>query len=273
MSGSSTAPRSLVLRLAGPLQSWGSRSQFNRRETDRQPTKSGVLGLLAAAEGRRREDPIADLLRLQLGVRVDQEGSLLRDYHTVSDLRGRPLLSASVTPKGSQKPTSPPKYTAVTHRFYLEDATFIAVLGGEPTLLEGLAQAVERPSFPLALGRRSCVPTQPLLLRPPEDGSPLWAGSVEEVLTSVPWQASSPQRRRISAQQGAPPTVRLAVTFDHAGGKEAAVDVPRSFAHRQRDFVVRRVQHGWVDIPTGFEEPGAPAGAKRGHDPFALLGW
>jgi len=105
----------LVLRLAGPLQSWGGHSQFNRRETAGEPSKSGIVGLLAAAQGRRRQDPIEDLLHLQLGVRTDQPGSLLRDYHTVSDYRGRPLLSAMVGGKGTQKPTS--KHTHVTERF------------------------------------------------------------------------------------------------------------------------------------------------------------
>jgi CRISPR-associated protein Cas5/CasD subtype I-E len=79
----------LVLRLAGPLQSWGLRSSFNRRETNAEPTKSGVLGLLAAAAGMSREDPLDDLIPLRLGVRVDQTGTLLRDYHTLSDYRGR----------------------------------------------------------------------------------------------------------------------------------------------------------------------------------------
>ncbi|CAM5729897.1 hypothetical protein SANTM175S_01872 [Streptomyces antimycoticus] len=77
----------LLLRLAGPLQAWGSRSAFNRRETNAEPTKSGVIGLLAAAAGRAREEPLDELLPLRLGIRVDQPGTLLRDYHTVSDYR------------------------------------------------------------------------------------------------------------------------------------------------------------------------------------------
>src|SRR5690606_19400754 len=88
-----SAPSTIVLRLAGPLTSWGSASQFNRRDTDNEPTKSAVIGLLAAADGRRREDSIEDLLELRFGVRVDQSGSLLRDYHTVSDFRGGDLRS------------------------------------------------------------------------------------------------------------------------------------------------------------------------------------
>ena len=120
----------LVLRLAGPLQSWGSRSAFNRRETSPEPTKSGVVGLLAAAAGRPREHPLDDLLPLRLGVRVDQPGTLLRDYHTVSDYRDRPLLQAGVNAKGVQKPTSPVKETHVTTRYYLQDALFVAAVAG-----------------------------------------------------------------------------------------------------------------------------------------------
>ena len=46
----------LLLRLAAPLQAWGSDSKFETRKTDREPTKSGVVGLLAAALGLRRDD-------------------------------------------------------------------------------------------------------------------------------------------------------------------------------------------------------------------------
>ncbi len=60
----------LLLRLAGPMQSWGDASRFNRRETRTEPTKSAVIGLLASAQGRTREDPIEDLLQLSFGVRI-----------------------------------------------------------------------------------------------------------------------------------------------------------------------------------------------------------
>lgn len=98
--------RSLVLRLAGPMQSWGSSSEFNWRQTDAQPTKSGIVGLLAAASGRRREDPIEDLLALRLGVRIDQPGTLLRDYHTVSDFRGTPVRQDRVRQVGDFLPSA-----------------------------------------------------------------------------------------------------------------------------------------------------------------------
>ncbi|MTV26249.1 type I-E CRISPR-associated protein Cas5/CasD [Nitriliruptoraceae bacterium ZYF776] len=248
----------LVLRLAAPLQSWGTSSEFNRRTTGAAPSKSGIIGLLAAAEGRRRTEPIVDLVRLRFGVRVDQAGSLLRDYHTVSDYRGKPLPSATLAGSGKQRPTAPNKFTAVTNRYYLQDAVFVAVLEGDPTLLRNLGDAVRRPGFPLALGRRSCVPTQPLLLLPDGDG-PLWAGDADTVLADVAWQGKPTPRSRA--------TVELPVSVDDPEGEDVVADVPRSFAPTERGFVTRRVRHGWVTVPTGTESEASA------HDPFALLGW
>ena len=42
----------LLLRLAAPMQAWGAEAKFDRRTTQREPTKSGVTGLVAAALGR-----------------------------------------------------------------------------------------------------------------------------------------------------------------------------------------------------------------------------
>ena len=44
----------LLLRLAAPLQAWGADSKFETRKTNREPTKSGVIGLLAAALPERK---------------------------------------------------------------------------------------------------------------------------------------------------------------------------------------------------------------------------
>ena len=72
----------LLLQLAAPLQSWGDSSRFVRRETRGEPTKSGVIGMLASAQGRSREDSIEDLLRLSFGVRIEQRGRVIRDLQT-----------------------------------------------------------------------------------------------------------------------------------------------------------------------------------------------
>ena len=135
----------LLLRLAGPLQAWGAKSRFTVRATELAPTKSGVVGMLAAAVGRRRIDPIEDLLALRFGVRKDQPGTVIRDFHTARTLDGKNSMPLS-------------------KRYYLADAVFLAGIEGDRALLEGIGEAVHNPAFPLYLGRRSCPPGQPVSL-------------------------------------------------------------------------------------------------------------
>ncbi|WP_194918125.1 type I-E CRISPR-associated protein Cas5/CasD [Catenulispora rubra] len=261
----------LLLRLAGPLQSWGASSQYNRRDTANAPTKSGVLGLLAAALGRHRGDDISDLLRLRLGVRTDQPGSLLRDYHTVSDYRGVPLLSAATNHAGLQKATSPKKSIHVTTRYYLQDAVFVVAVAGSAQTVEMLRSAVRAPVFPLALGRRSCVPVGPLVIG-------TCRGGLLAALADTPWQAGELALRR---HRGS--SIRLPVTVDDDPSSSAEMpgdsvgrirDVPVSFDPRRRGFTERAVRHGWVTVATGVEdaEPAGPA-SRPDHDPFALIDW
>ena len=141
----------LLLRLAAPLQSWGADSKFETRKTNREPTKSGVIGLLAAALGLRRDDAagLARLNGLHFAVRADREGSLLVDFHTANWEEDRK--------KG--------KAPYVTYRHYLQDAVFLVGLESEDTaLLQELETALKHPVYPLYLGRRSCPPTLPLFL-------------------------------------------------------------------------------------------------------------
>lgn len=254
-----TGPACLVLRLAGPLQSWGAVSRFNRRSTEAEPTKSGIVGLIAAAQGRRRSDPIEDLVGLQLGVRTDRSGTLLRDYHTVSDYRGLPLPTAAVAPTGLQARRNKAQ-SAVTQRFYLQDAVFVAALSAPRSLLADIGAALCRPQFSLSLGRRSCAPTMPLVLAPPGADGLLWEGDLDAVLAEVPWQVGS---RRTAA-----PTV-LPVTIDDPDGDDTRPDVPSGFDHRSRGFTSRRVRQGWVEVSGDVDR----AGDVPSHDPFALLGW
>ena len=77
----------LLLRLAGPMQSWGTRSRFTERDTELEPSKSGVIGLICAALGRTRTESVDDLSQLRMGVRVDFQGTLSRDFHTAGALQ------------------------------------------------------------------------------------------------------------------------------------------------------------------------------------------
>jgi CRISPR system Cascade subunit CasD len=156
----------LLLRLTGPLQSWGEHSHFNDRDTARFPTRSGVLGLLAAALGRPRTAPLDDLGRLSLTVRADRPGVLLRDLHTVGG--GLPPKATVTTAEGKKR--SGDTTTLLTYRYYLADAAFtVALTDPDPAqpdtaLLNACARALQAPRWPLFLGRRSCPPEGPLLL-------------------------------------------------------------------------------------------------------------
>lgn len=160
----------LLMRLQGPLQSWGTSSRFDERDTQLEPSKSGVLGMLCAALGRDRTEDVSDLAALRMGVRVDREGYLLRDYQTATGVvaasNGKPDLTRTV----------------VSPRYYLSDAVFLVGLEGDEALLSSAHRALANPVWPLALGRKSFVPSQPVFL---PDG--LVSVSLEEALVTTPF--------------------------------------------------------------------------------------
>lgn len=143
----------LLLRLAGPMQAWGTTSRFDERDSQLEPSKSGVLGLICAALGRDRAEPVDDLARLKMGVRVDREGRLMRDFQTIKP----PYLRAS----GVIEKKDP----VVSRRFYLSDAAFLVGLEGDDrALLTQIHAALRAPVWPLALGRKSFPPGEPVWL-------------------------------------------------------------------------------------------------------------
>lgn len=240
----------LLLRLAAPMQSWGDSSRFVRRQTRPEPTKSGVLGLLAAAQGRRRSDEIEDLAELTFGVRIDQPGRLIRDFHTAH------------THQGHSMPLS--------YRFYLGDALFLAAVQGERELLTSLDRALRHPTFPLYLGRRSCPPVGPVSMGVRD-------GTVAEVLHMQPWAASTWRQRQTHSA-----TVDLEIVRDAAGPHESGEmvrDVPHSFDPVRREYrwrsVIREMVVGVANRYARPEDRGdirAVAAGAGSHEPMSLLG-
>lgn len=223
----------LLIRLAAPLQSWGAASRFSRRESLQHPTKSGVIGLLAAAQGRRRADPIEDLAALTFGVRIDQPGRLTRDFQVAV----RPTDGRSMP---------------VSERFYLADAVFVAAVQGDPNLVKGLADTLRRPTFPLYLGRRSCPPSRPLFMYLSEE-------SAETALRNAEWQAAEWHRRKQSKQ------VRLRLIMDAGAALGDQIrDQPLSFSPELRDY-------GWRTVNDAFHLIDNPVGVGY-HDPLSALG-
>ncbi|WP_213456981.1 type I-E CRISPR-associated protein Cas5/CasD [Rhizomonospora bruguierae] len=151
----------LLLRLAGPMQSWGDHSTFSVRDTRPYPTRSGLIGLFAGVLGRHRGEPIDDLADLAITIRVDRPGTLMQDFHTVGG--GLPREQTTPTAEGGRR--LPGTGTIVSRRNYLADAVFTVAVTGPQPVTEQVAQALDNPAWAPYLGRRSCPAETPLLLR------------------------------------------------------------------------------------------------------------
>jgi CRISPR system Cascade subunit CasD len=137
----------LLLRMRAPMMSWGDHSRFTIRDTRREPTKSAVIGLLCAALGRPRWEPVHDLAALKMGVRVNKEGLVQCDYHTIMD---------SIKSSGGKGDT------VLSDRYYVADADYLVGLEGDIKLLELLDAALNSPIWQLYFGRKSFVPSCPV---------------------------------------------------------------------------------------------------------------
>lgn len=151
----------LLLRLAGPLQSWGERSTFDVRDTASFPTRSGLIGLLACCLGRRRGDQLDDLAQLSFTIRIDRPGVRVVDYQTTG---GALPAGGPKVPTADGKGRGPGKGTVQTWREYLSDAVFVVAVTGSADVVEQARNGLRRPRWQPFLGRRSCSPDAPLLL-------------------------------------------------------------------------------------------------------------
>ena len=208
----------LLLRFAAPMQAWGADSRFDIRKTNREPTKSGVVGLLAAALGLQRDALLNELTALRMGVRVDREGVLLRDFHMV---HGK-------------------KSSYVTTRYYLCDAVFlVGVFSEDEALMRRLEEAVRNPAFPLFLGRRSCPPEGRVCLG-------LREMTLEDALTSEP---------SLAAHGAFQQTERLRMVLEDPRGTARLRDMPISFSPFDRQYGYRAAREIWLDQPTNEHDP------------------
>lgn len=169
--------------LDAPLQSWGDSSRFNHRGTAAFPSKSAVIGLIAAARGIDKHEPAEEerlkpftglcfsVLRLpRIGVGSRHLPVVpLRDYHTIGAGydRGHPWQSHMVlrNAEGKQKVVAGNpelSHTEITERDYLADARFLAILEGNAEVLGEIEKALANPVWGVWLGRKSCPPALPV---------------------------------------------------------------------------------------------------------------
>jgi CRISPR system Cascade subunit CasD len=163
----------LLMRMRGPMMSWGDHSRFTIRDTRREPTKSAAIGLLCAALGRPRWESIADIAALKMGVRVNQEGLVQCDYHTILD---------SIKSSGGKGDT------VISQRYYVADADYLVGFEGDDrALLENLDAALADPVWQIYFGRKSFVPSRPVQ-------AGIQDLPVEEALKQFPYPIANKQK-------------------------------------------------------------------------------
>ncbi len=165
----------IPLHLEGTHQSWSASGSGFTKSASEFPTHSGVCGLVAAALGLQRDDPIIDSLHhgLRVSSRVLKQGELQTEYQNfrfwdVPELKN-PAKSPidydsyreetlQVLPKGDGN--------RQVWRTYHQGAAFqivLEVLDTNPFSANQILEALRHPAMPLYLGRRTCRLSYPLV--------------------------------------------------------------------------------------------------------------
>lgn len=134
--------KTILLKLSGPMQSWGTTSNYNIRETDYYPSKSGVIGIIAASIGidRENDDAFKELNKLGFAVRIDQQGTLSKDFQ----------IAKEYTFQRKEKNVH------LVNRYYMEDAIYLVAISGEDELIDKVYTSLQDPIYQPYMGRKSC---------------------------------------------------------------------------------------------------------------------
>ncbi len=208
----------IALLLDAPMQAWGHASRFERRTTALHPTRSGVIGLLAAALGIDKYAPDESALLDRLAPlhittitlpRRDRRGELpivrMEDYHTVGPREGIRRASGKVDKDA----------TVQTYRHYLLDARFGVLLEGPLPLLTEIAAALRDPCWGVWFGRKCCLPATPLLAA----GPALLAEAWTQLLRRADYTGDEPREHFDHVLESTP----------HTAGADMIDDAPLGF--------------------------------------------
>jgi len=178
----------LLFRLYGALASWGDIAIGDIRPSYRYPSKSAIIGLIAAAIGIKREeqDKQTELAKLQFAVRIDAVGVPLDDYHTIQAPSEQAIKAdrakdywtrideiEAIKLRVVESQSSAEAGAIQSRRTYLCDAVYTVCLSEdennkvnwqtlEINALENIMPFLMSPRFVLYLGRKSCPLGLPL---------------------------------------------------------------------------------------------------------------
>ena len=190
-----------------------------------------------------------------MGVRVDRSGDKGWDYHTTG--AGFGILSA----EGRIKTTASTGEfeTQLSRRQYLYDASFLVALQGPSIVIEACADALEDPVWPVFLGRKSCVPSEPVF-----SGLGHFT-DLSNALSSLPWQARPDERGRYDHGSTRTLDAYLERPEDSTQSTDGRLvyDVPRVFgfhSHGPRWVIADQVT---VTVATPTRRSSSAAGGRR----------
>ena len=234
------------------MQSWGTRSRFTERDTEMEPSKSGVAGILCAALGRHRSEDVSDLAALHMGVRVDNEGTMANDYHTAGGEHEDGGPNGIRTASGDLYRTDGRLTGEISRRYYLAGADFLVGLESEnEAFLRELEAALRAPVWQLSLGRKSFLSSVPIYL--PYEGG-IRQLPLSEALEAEPWPLRPLAWR--PPREGTAKRLRLVLETDFRGPArpETRSDQPRGAAFQDRTFGPRAIVQAscdkeYTDVP------------------------
>lgn len=233
--------KTITIRLTSPLQSYGNEASFAQRTSYNFPSKSAVIGMIAAALGYHRQDHrISTLAALSFACRLDQPGKMLTDFQTVE------------WKKGKRK---------ITYRNYLQDASFIVAIGGQNRTIDEIKLALRKPHFQLYLGRRANIPAGVLKISEFQDKNPV------TVLQELPWQAAKWYQRKCKHQLVNVKVIGdVALLSTETNQVNLTKDEVVTFNQMNRNHVFRAVGSIWVGLKNIYFE-----GKESEHDIIAFL--
>jgi CRISPR system Cascade subunit CasD len=195
--------------------------------------------MLAAAAGLERGEDISRFGPLTMAIRADHEGSMAREFQTaIGVVRADGSISSDAQ---------------MIFRDYLADACFHVAIAGEADTIERVHGDLQQPKYPLFLGRKSYVPSVPVVY--PERESVLNEfDDPLEVLVRLP-VTTHPAGIGLSRPDLVPPdwggptrSVRLVVTSRNPS-EDTRPDLPLSFDIYNRQYASRFVETLYRDVP------------------------
>lgn len=184
----------LVFNLYGSMAAWGDIAVGEYRPSFAHPSKSAIIGLLAAALGIRRDEEERQnnfAGACSYAVRVDAMGTLLRDYHTIQVPSSGTGRNRRTFHTRKAELAERDLNTILSSRDYRCDALYtvaITLRNDFTYSVKDLADALRKPVFTLYLGRKSCplaFPLSPLVISAKTVKEAMTKASVPEELNSL----------------------------------------------------------------------------------------